>query len=77
MMISYIKTPELKIGISIPKRLGNAVFRNKNKRRLKGSFRELNIQNKVSMVLIAKQGIERISHEKLTQELKENIAKIK
>lgn len=34
-LISYIPAADFKIGISIPKKLGNAVFRNYNKRIIK------------------------------------------
>lgn len=32
---SYLLASDCKIGISVPKKLGNAVFRNKNKRQIK------------------------------------------
>jgi ribonuclease P protein component len=35
LFISYIDADDFKIGISIPKKLGNAVLRNKFKRQLK------------------------------------------
>ncbi|BDU67876.1 MAG: ribonuclease P protein component [Candidatus Tyloplasma litorale] len=51
-LISYQKNNEFKIGISIPKRLGNAVFRNYNKRVIKNIISKINVYDKKFLIVI-------------------------
>jgi len=54
-LISFLKSKEFKIEISVPKKLGNAVFRNYNKRVIKNIIPNLDIYDKkVHIVLIVK-----------------------
>lgn len=53
--ISYKPSKDFKLGISIPKKLGNAVFRNKNKRIIKQIIPKLNIYElNAHVILIAR-----------------------
>jgi len=53
------KTPEIKIGFSVSKKVGKSVIRNKIRRRMKEAMRSLlpKTNKKVLMVLIARQPI--------------------
>lgn len=45
LIVNYIEAKEFKIGISIPKKLGNAVFRNYEKRVIKNIIPRLDLYN--------------------------------
>lgn len=54
-LISYKPSNEFKIGISIPKKLGNAVFRNYNKRIIKQTLPQIDLYDQnFHIVLVAK-----------------------
>ncbi len=55
-LISHLKNDSFKIGISVPKKLGNAVFRNYNKRVIKNIIPTLNIYDiNKQIVLVVRQ----------------------
>lgn len=56
LIINYSDAEEFKLGISIPKKLGNAVFRNKNKRIIKNIIPNLNVYkiNKHIVIIVRK-----------------------
>lgn len=73
MQIKFVDTKSLcyKVGFSVSKKIGNAVIRNKVKRRLKESFRTLNISipKNFYFVIIAKQPIVEASFEEIKLQL--------
>ena len=75
LFIASVDANEFKLGISIPKKLGNAVFRNKNKRRIKNIIQQIKPYDlKKHMVIIVKKEFTELSFEDmrntLTKELK-------
>ncbi len=55
-LISHLNNDSFKIGISVPKKLGNAVFRNYNKRVIKNIIPTLNIYDiNKQIVLVVRQ----------------------
>lgn len=76
-LISYIKGSEFKIGISVPKKLGNAVFRNHNKRVIKNIIPKLNVYDKnVHVVLVVKESFINLSIDEKTRILEKELNKI-
>lgn len=67
----YIKSDNTLFGISIPKKIGNAVIRNKNKRQIKNIIdnNKNNIQNGYNYVIIIRKEILSLSYQKKEQEL--------
>lgn len=77
-LISYIESEYFKIGISIPKRMGNAVFRNHNKRIIKNIIPKLDIYNKkINVVLVIREPFVGIPLNIKTKILNEEFKKIK
>lgn len=77
-LISFVKSDEFKIGISVPKKLGNAVFRNYNKRLIKDIIPNIDIyKKKFHIILIIKKDFIDLSLEKKKDILKQEIEKIK
>ncbi|MEA2073957.1 MAG: ribonuclease P protein component [Campylobacterota bacterium] len=67
-----------KVGFTATKKLGNAVKRNRAKRRLRAIFREHSPQLKDgSYVFVAKVGLFDSSHEKLTKDFKKVLTNAK
>lgn len=62
-------TKETKYGISVSKKLGNAVIRNKSKRRIKGILKDIPIKSNVEFILIVKQKILEMTYNELKDEL--------
>ncbi len=55
LMMNSVKADEFKVGISIPKKLANAVVRNKNKRQIKNILHSLNpYSNNMHVIIVAK-----------------------
>jgi ribonuclease P protein component len=55
LILNYDKAQTFKIGIAVPKKLGNAVFRNKNKRIIKNIIAEIKPYDiKLHIVLIVR-----------------------
>ena len=67
----YIKSDNTLFGISIPKKIGNAVIRNKNKRQIKNIIdnNKNNIQNGYTYVIIIRKEILSLSYQEKEQEL--------
>ncbi len=76
--IYYIKTDNTKYGISIPKKFGSAVIRNKYKRRIKSIIynNENSIQNNYNYVIILKKDAIEIDYQTLAMELINNFKKV-
>ncbi|RLA72012.1 MAG: ribonuclease P protein component [Epsilonproteobacteria bacterium] len=65
-----------KIGYTASKKVGNAVVRNRSKRRLRALFTEYSAQiNSGQYVLVAKAAISKTSYESLKQEYKKVLTK--
>jgi len=73
----YVKAYNLKFGISVNKKVGNSVARNKVKRRIKESLREIipMITPQYNFVVVAREGISDASFIELKQELIKTIQK--
>lgn len=67
----YIKSENTLFGISIPKKIGNAVIRNKNKRQIKNIIdnNKNNIQNGYNYVIIIRKEILSLSYPEKEKEL--------
>lgn len=52
LLISIIKSDDFKIGISVPKKIGNAVIRNKTKRQIKNIIADSNVYDINKHVII-------------------------
>ena len=67
----YIKSDNTLFGISIPKKIGNAVIRNKNKRQIKNIIdnNKNNIQNGYNYVIIIRKEVLSLSYQEKEQEL--------
>lgn len=67
----YIKSDNTLFGISIPKKIGNAVIRNKNKRQIKNIIdnNKNNIQNGYNYVIIIRKEILSLSYQEKEKEL--------
>ena len=77
LFISTMKSDDFKVGISVPKKLGNAVFRNKNKRIVRHIIRELKPYDlKVHMVIILKKEFTELSFDKKLMILKRDLDKV-
>ena len=72
--VIYLEKKESSVynfGISVGKKIGNAVIRNKYKRRIKNTIDEKNYQNNFNCIIIVRKGILDRSFE----EMKENLFK--
>ena len=77
LFTSSINSESFKIGISIPKKLGNAVFRNKNKRRVKDIVSQLKpYDRKFFVVIIVKKEFTDLSFDNQKKILKKELDKI-
>ncbi len=76
-LISYVDASQFKIGISVPKKLGNAVFRNYNKRVIKNIIPKLDIYNQnKEIVLVVRKKFTMLSIEDKEKIMKEQLNKI-
>ncbi len=77
-LISYVDSDDFKLGISVPKKLGNAVFRNKNKRVIKNIIPDIDIYelNK-HIVLVVRTKFIDLSYDQKLNIIKEEFNKIK
>ncbi len=66
LFISFVKSNDFKLGISVPKKIGNAVFRNKNKRIIKNIIPKINnIYNiNAHVVLVVRESFTKLSFER-------------
>jgi len=71
------KTPGLKVGFSISKKIGNAVIRNKTKRRLKEAFSSVfdDIEKNTLMIFIARPDITALDYNGILKNLKHVLKK--
>lgn len=62
--------PHYRLGLSVSKKLGNAVVRNQIKRRLRHAVKELSSELACDdFVIIARQGVEELSYQELEKNL--------
>lgn len=77
LIVNYIDAEEFKLGISVPKKLGNAVFRNKNKRIVKSIIPNINVYDiNKHIVIIVRQSFINIDYNEKIKVLKETFNKI-
>lgn len=69
-------TEETRFGISVSKKIGNAVIRNRIKRRIKGILKDLNVKSNIEFILIAKKEINDMNYQELKYDLENSINKI-
>jgi len=71
LRLYFIKTPNVKVGISVSKKIGKSVVRSLVKRRIKEAFRLLipALQVKGNYVVVAKEGISERSFSEIQNEL--------
>ncbi|MFA1819631.1 ribonuclease P protein component [Virgibacillus oceani] len=74
LVIYYVKKPEqshFRVGLSVGKKIGNAVTRNRIKRYLRTSFQELdgNVKNEYDYVVIARQQTKHMNLEEIKKSL--------
>ena len=67
---------ETRFGISVSKKIGNAVIRNRIKRRIKGILKDLNVKSNIEFILIAKKEINDMNYQELKYDLENSISKI-
>lgn len=73
----YVKAANIKVGVSVSKKIGKSVVRNLMKRRIKENFRTFipSITVKCNYVVAARPGIENVSYQYLGQELQKALKK--
>ncbi len=77
-LISYLDDKDFKLGISVPKKLGNAVFRNYNKRVIKNIIPKLDLYNMDKhIVLVIREKFINLTIDQKTNILKEQLNSIK
>ncbi len=77
-LLSFKDSDEFKLGISIPKRLGNAVFRNYNKRVIKNIIPNLDVYNlNKDIVIVVREKFIGLSMNEKRDILSEYFGKIK
>lgn len=73
--------PYTRYGISIGSKVGNAVVRNKVKRRIRACVGNITnsgvVLNKKNVIIVARSGIENMSYQEIYQNLKYLLCKIK
>ena len=76
-LISYMESDSFLVGISVPKRLGNAVFRNYNKRVIKNIIPNIGVYDiKANIVIIVNDAFIKLPMENKTKVLEKEINKI-
>ena len=76
-VLFYLKDKEYKIGFTASKKVGNAVFRNRAKRRLRAIFSELSpTLNTGTYVLVAKEAIRDTSYDNLKADMQKALKRV-
>ena len=76
-VLFYLKGKEYKNGFTASKKVGNAVFRNRAKRRLRAIFQEYSPQmTSGTYIFVAKEAIRDISHENLKLDMQRALKKL-
>jgi len=76
-VLFYLKGKEYKIGFTASKKVGNAVYRNRAKRRLRALFMEFASEiNSGTYILVAKEPIRNTSYETLKSDLKKAFKRV-
>ncbi len=76
--IYYLPNDSFKIGISIPKKNGNAVYRNKYKRIIKNILNDQNLycNKKYKLLIIVKKNVEETTFIQMEKEIRKSLEKI-
>lgn len=74
--IEYTKNDIYKFGISVSKKLGNAVLRNKLKRQIKSIIDTKDYQNSFNCIIILKRGILEKNYQQKEKELLEALKRL-
>ena len=76
-VLFYLNDKEYKNGFTASKKVGNAVFRNRAKRRLRALFQELSPQmNTGTYIFVAKEAIKDTSFENLKLDMQRALKKV-
>ena len=76
VVLVYLKGREQRFGFSVSGKVGNAVTRNRIRRYMREDVRRMRTQLKSGKyVFIARQGIDRLTHEQLTKELRRTLTR--
>ena len=77
MTLFYLKRDVKNVGFTVTKKIGNAVVRNRTKRRLRALFLEFmdSLESGV-YIIVAKQEIVNYSHKELKRDLKYTLKKL-
>jgi len=76
-VLFYLKGKEYKKGFTASKKVGNAVYRNRAKRRLRALFMEFSSQmNSGTYILVAKEPIRNTSHETLKSDFDKALKRV-
>lgn len=74
MVLNFLPTKlsDVKVGFSVSKKIGNAVTRNKVKRRMREAFKQLMplVNQKQNYVFVARKGIENLEFEEIVDSMK-------
>lgn len=74
LLIAMQEGKKFQIGFSVPKKLGNAVFRNKNKRRIKNIIPSLGLENNnINIVVIVKESFTKLSFQEMEAVVKRDL----
>lgn len=77
LVLYAAKAANIKLGVSVSKKVGNSVVRSKTKRRIKEAFRQLipQIQKPNNFVVVAKEQIAAVGFAEISQALMKLLAK--